>query len=69
MSGSSHAGRPSSWIAVSVIFIGFVVGGVAIPLGPNWPLFWAGAGIVGLGGILALVVDIMSDVVVDDPRQ
>jgi hypothetical protein len=69
MSGNSHAGRPSSWIAVSVIFIGFLVGGVAIPLGPNWLLFWVGAGIVVLGGILALVVDIMSDVVVEEPRQ
>ena len=69
MSGSSHAGRPSSWIAVSVIFIGFLVGGVAIPLGPVWPLFWAGACIVVLGGILALVVDIMSDVVMDEPRK
>ena len=69
MSGSSHAGRPSSWIAVSVIFIGFLVGGVAIPLGPIWPMFWAGAGIVVLGGILALVVDIMSDVVMDVPRK
>lgn len=69
MSGSSHAGRPSSWIAVSVIFIGFVVGGVAIPLGPNWLFFWVGVGITVLGGILALVVDIMSDVVVEEPRQ
>lgn len=29
-SHGSHAGRPSSWIAVTIIFAGFVVGGVAL---------------------------------------
>lgn len=67
MSSSSHAGRPSSWVAVVVMFIGFLVGGVALPIGPNWILFWVGVGIVGVGGVLALVVDIMSDVVLDQP--
>ncbi|MFB4319302.1 HGxxPAAW family protein [Actinomadura sp. 21ATH] len=65
MSTGSHAGRPKSWIAVAVIFIGFTVSGVALCLGPNWPMFWAGAGVIALGGVLALIVDIMSDVVTD----
>jgi hypothetical protein len=69
MSTGSHAGRPKSWVAVAVIFIGFTVGGVALCLGPNWPMFWAGAAIVVLGGVLSFVVDIMSDVIVDEPRQ
>jgi hypothetical protein len=69
MSSGSHAGRPKSWVAVTVIFIGFVVGGVALCVGPNWPLFGVGAGIVVLGGIAALLLDIMTDVVVDEPRQ
>jgi hypothetical protein len=64
MSSSGHAGRPSSWVAVAVIFIGFAVAGLALPLGPSWLMFWIGAGIVALGGVLALVVDIMSDVVI-----
>lgn len=64
MSSSGHAGRPSSWVAVTVIFIGFAVSGLALPLGPNWLVFWIGAGIVVLGGVLALVFDIMSDVVI-----
>jgi len=51
---------------VAVIFIGFIVGGVALAMGPNWPVFFVGAGIVVLGGIIAFAVDIMSDVVVDD---
>src|SRR5258708_3237858 len=62
---SNHAGRPSSWVAVSVIFIGFAVGGIALVLGPNWIIFGAGAGIAALGGVIAPLVDIMSDVVLD----
>ena len=69
MSSGSHVGRPKSWAAVAVIFIGFVVGGVAIPLGPNWPMFWVGAGIVVLGGIIAFAVDIMGDVVLDERHR
>ena len=67
MSSSGHAGRPSSWIAVAVMFVGFLVGGIGLPLGPNWIMFWAGVGIVVVGGVMALLVDIMSDVVVAQP--
>ena len=69
MSTGSHAGRPKSWAAVFVIFVGFVVGGVALCLGPNWPVFWAGVAVIAVGGVLSWAVDIMSDVIVDDPRQ
>ncbi|MFC6886008.1 MULTISPECIES: HGxxPAAW family protein [Actinomadura] len=69
MSSGSHAGRPKSWVAVVIIAIGFVVGGIALCVGPNWPMFWGGAGIIVLGGIVAFAVDIMSDVIVDDPRH
>lgn len=67
MSSSGHAGRPSSWLAVVVIFVGFLVGGLGLPLGPNWIMFWVGTGIVVAGGVIALVVDVMSDVVVAQP--
>lgn len=69
MSSGSHAGRAKSWVAVTVIFIGFAVGGVALCVGPNWPMFWGGAAVVLLGGVVAFLVDIMTDVVVDEPRQ
>ncbi|QKW36005.1 hypothetical protein HUT06_19810 [Actinomadura sp. NAK00032] len=69
MSTGSHAGRPKSWVAVVIIFVGFVVGGVGITLGPDWIVFGAGAAIAVVGGIVALAVDIMTDVIVDDPRQ
>ncbi|MEU8341410.1 hypothetical protein SAMN05443665_102283 [Actinomadura meyerae] len=69
MSTGSHAGRPKSWVAVAIIFVGFVVGGVGITMGPDWVVFGVGAAITVLGGIVALAVDIMTDVIVDDPRQ
>jgi hypothetical protein len=69
MSSTGHTGRPSSWVAVAVIFIGFAVAGLSLPMGPNWLVFWVGAGIVALGGALALVVDIMSDVVLAEQHH
>lgn len=69
MSTGSHAGRPKSWVAVSIIFIGFVIGGVAMVMGPSWILFWAGAAVIVIGCAVAWAVDVMTDVIVDDPRQ
>ncbi|GAA3410292.1 HGxxPAAW family protein [Streptosporangium vulgare] len=64
----SHGGSPKSWLAVIVILLGFTVGGVALCLGPNWTFFWVGAGIIAIGGVIALMVDIFSDVIIDAPR-
>jgi hypothetical protein len=57
----THHGRRSSWTAIAIIVIGFTVGGIALPVGPTWWLFWTGAGIVVIGGILALSTRIMDD--------
>jgi hypothetical protein len=66
MAEVTHArGRPASWVAVFVIVAGFVIGGLGLILGPTWWLFWAGAGIAAVGGIIALVTDIFADVTVD----
>jgi hypothetical protein len=62
-------GRPGSWLAVSLIMGGFAVGGVALTLGPLWWLFWAGTGIAVVGGVVALVVDVFADVMVEEPRS
>jgi nitrate/nitrite transporter NarK len=64
--GPSHVheadhGRPASWVAVAIIFVGFLIGGIALPIGPTWWLFWTGAGIVVIGGIFALSVRILDD--------
>ena len=57
----AHHGRPASWVAVSIIIIGFIVSGIALPVGPTWWLFWAGAGIVVIGGIMAAAAHILDD--------
>jgi hypothetical protein len=67
-SHGSHAGRPSSWVAVTIIFIGFVLGGVALTIGPNWILFYAGVAVIVVGFVVSAAVHLFSDVVVDAPR-
>ena len=54
-------GRPVSWVAVSIIMVGFVVGGLALIFGPTWWLFWVGIGVVVVGGLIALSTDIFED--------
>lgn len=57
----AHHGRPVSWVAVTIIIIGFAVGGIALVAGPVWWLFWTGAGIAAVGSILALASGIFTD--------
>jgi hypothetical protein len=54
-------GRLSSWMSVAIIITGFVVGGIAMVVGPTWWLFWTGAAIVVTGGILAFSWRIVDD--------
>lgn len=63
----SHGGRASSWLAVTVMLLGVVVAGYALTA-DNWTLIWIGVGVSVVGGILALVFDIFTDVVIDAPR-
>jgi type IV secretory pathway VirB2 component (pilin) len=58
---ASHHGRPASWVAVAIIVVGFIVGGIALVAGPTWWLFWTGTGIVVIGAIFAASVRIFDD--------
>lgn len=63
-SSEAHAGyhgRTASWVCTTVVVIGFVVGGIALPVGPVWWLFWTGVGIVVLGGIIGAFAHIFDD--------
>ncbi|WP_175409118.1 HGxxPAAW family protein [Streptomyces sp. TRM64462] len=55
MAGSAHGHTPAAWTGVTISFIGFCVAGVfmvaANPLG-----FWAGMGVVVLGGVVGLAM-------------
>jgi hypothetical protein len=57
----SYHGRPVSWIAVSIIMIGFVMGGFGLVFGPTWWAFWTGAGVAVLGLLVALVTNTFED--------
>jgi hypothetical protein len=54
-------GRPVSWVAVSIIMVGFVVGGLALVFGTVWWLFWTGLGLVVVGTLLAASTNIFED--------
>lgn len=57
----AHHGRAASWVCTAVVIVGFIVGGIALTAGPTWWLFWTGAGIVVLGGIIGAVARIFDD--------
>jgi hypothetical protein len=57
----AHHGKPASWVSVAIIIVGFIVGGIALPVGPTWWLFWTGVGIVVIGGIVGLSARILDD--------
>ena len=56
-----YHGRPVSWVAVTIIIVGFIIGGIALPIGPSWVLFWVGVAIVVVGAIFAASIRIMDD--------
>jgi type IV secretory pathway VirB2 component (pilin) len=58
---ATHHGRPASWVAVSIIIVGFIIGGISLTVGPAWWLFWTGTAIVVIGGIFAASVRIFDD--------
>ncbi len=57
----AHHGRPASWVVSTIVIVGFIVGGIALPIGPTWWLFWTGVGIVVLGGLMGAAVHIFDD--------
>ncbi|MBG0828080.1 hypothetical protein HS041_09900 [Planomonospora sp. ID67723] len=63
-----HGGRASSWLAVTVSLLGFTIGGIALTAGPNWFVFWMGAAVCALGGILLVAFGVFKDVILDSPR-
>ena len=54
-------GRPVSWVAVSIIMAGFLIGCLSLVFGTIWWLFWTGAGLVIIGSLLAAATNIFED--------
>jgi len=54
-------GRAVSWVAVSLIMVAFLVGGLALALGPIWWLFWASLGLAVVGLLMSAGIGIFDD--------
>ncbi len=57
----TYHGRSASWATFAIVVAGFIVGGISLPVGPIWWLFWLGVGIVVLGIIVGATVHIFDD--------
>jgi O-antigen ligase len=55
---ANHGNTPAAWSAVTLIIVGFAVGGVGIVLAST-PLTAAGAGIVVLGALVGKIMQMM----------
>jgi hypothetical protein len=46
-----HGNTPAAWTGVTIVFIGFVLGGLGLVL-ENMTLFWIGVACAPIGGIV-----------------
>ena len=52
---TGHGNTPAAWTGVSIVLLGFIVGGLGLVL-ENWPLFFAGVALAPIGGIVGYVM-------------
>ncbi len=57
----SFHGRTTSWVAVSLIMVAFLIGGLALVFGPIWWLFWASLGLAVVGLLMCAGIGIFDD--------
>jgi hypothetical protein len=60
----SFHGRRVSWVAVSIIMAGFLVGGLSLIFGshgPTWWLFWAAVGVSVVGVLMMVATNTFED--------
>lgn len=55
---ASHGNTPAAWTAVTIMFVGFLISGIALPLEMPW-LFFVGIGIVVVGAVAGKVMAMM----------
>lgn len=54
----SHGNTPAAWTAVTIMFVGFLLSGIALPLELTW-LFFVGLVVVVLGAVVGKVMQMM----------
>ena len=55
---ASHGNTPAAWTAVSIMFVGFLLAGLALPFSLPW-LFFVGLGVVVIGAVVGKVMSMM----------
>jgi hypothetical protein len=55
MANAHHGNTPAAWTGVTIAFLGFLIGGVAVVVA-NVALMFVGLGIVVVGGIVGKVM-------------
>ena len=54
----SHGNTPAAWTAVGIMFLGFLIAGVAVPAEMPW-LFFVGLAVVAVGVVVGKVMSMM----------
>ncbi len=53
-----HGNTPAAWTGVTIILVGFAIGGLGMVL-DNWLMFWIGVALWPIGGIAGKVMQKM----------
>ena len=53
---SHHGSTPAAWTAVVIALVGFTVGGIAMVIGPHWPTFWVGVGLIVVAPLVGKIM-------------
>ena len=55
---ASHGNTPAAWTGVTIILVGFVLGGIGMVL-EVWPLFWVGVALCPIAVVVGKVMQRM----------
>lgn len=55
----SHGSTPAAWTTVGIMFLGFLIAGIAVPFSLPW-LFVVGLVVVVIGAVVGKVLQMMS---------
>lgn len=53
-----HGNTPAAWTTVTLMLIGYVVGGIGLVVG-NWPLFWIGVALQPVALVAGKILQMM----------
>lgn len=53
-----HGNTPAAWTGVTLVLLGFIVGGVGLMM-DSWTVFWIGAALLPIGVVVGKVMSMM----------